>query len=59
LNNYGIPYAEATDPQNAGWYEVTGRIDHSVAAIEQWRVENPEQAKEPGLLLSVALEKED
>ena len=57
-NRYGIPYETAFDPENAGWFTVTPRVDHSVAAIEQWRADNAEAAKEPGLILTVALEKE-
>lgn len=55
-NQYGIPYSEAFDGENNGAFTVTPRIDQSIAAIEQWRIDYPDQAKERGLVLMVSLE---
>lgn len=45
------------DPENDGWFEVTPRIDYAAAARAKWIEDNPEEAKQPGLVLAVALER--
>jgi hypothetical protein len=55
LNSLGIPQRVATDPENAGFFEVDDSlVDHSQAALEQWR----EQSKkpDPGVMPQVRLD---
>lgn len=52
INEHGIPFREATDPDMDGWYEVDDTvIDYAVAAIEEYRKNN--KNIEPGTQLRV------
>lgn len=58
FNSLGIPWDEALDSDNDGWFEVKPKIDYAEAAKAQWLEQNQETAKQPGLLLSVVLERD-
>jgi hypothetical protein len=52
VNEHGIPFREATDPEMDGWYEVDDSVvDYSVAAIEDYRKNN--KNIEPGTQLRI------
>lgn len=54
-NRLGIPTHVAQDPENAGFFEVDdSRIDHSEAALDEWRREN--EKPDPGVLPVVRLD---
>ena len=55
MGRHGIPYRVATDPANAGFFEIDeSEIDHAEAALEEWRRENVKP--EPGVMPRVRLD---
>ncbi len=46
---HGIPYTDALDPDNDGWYEVETKVDHAQAALDQWQKGDGTKA-DPGTL---------
>lgn len=46
---HGIPYEEALDPDNDGWFEVKTQVDRAQAALDKWRDEDGKNA-DPGTL---------
>ena len=50
---HGIPYRDALDDDNDGWFEVEEQVDYAQAAIDQWRKDQDGKDVEPGTRLVV------
>lgn len=50
---HGIPWADALDPENDGYFEVEERVDYAQAPIDRWQRENKGKDTEPGVRLVV------
>lgn len=44
---HGVPYEDAFNPDNDGWFEVRTRVDRAQAAVDKWRAEDGKNA-DPG-----------
>lgn len=51
VDEYGIPWDVALDPERGTWLEVKPDVSMSAAAVEQWRKQHPKP--EPGTVLRV------
>lgn len=57
LNRLGIPRRVATDPANAGFFEVDDSlIDHSEAALEEWNRQHEKSRPDAGVIPRVRLD---
>ena len=36
IGPHGIPWADALNPDNDGWFEVREEVDYAQAALDQW-----------------------
>lgn len=45
---HGIPWVDALDPENDGWFEVREQIDYAQRPLDEWQKENQGSEAEPG-----------
>lgn len=50
---HGIPWRDALNDDNDGWFEVEEHQDHAQAALDQWKKDHSDKDVEPGTRLVV------
>jgi hypothetical protein len=50
---HGIPWADAMNDDNDGWFEVEEHVDYAQAAVDRWKAEHDSGDVEPGTRLFV------
>lgn len=48
LGPHGIPWRDALDPDNDGWFEVEERVDYAQKPLDEWHDEHKGKPVEPG-----------
>lgn len=53
IGPHGIPWVQALDPENDGWFEAHEVVDFAQAALDRWREDHKGKAVEPGTRVTV------
>jgi hypothetical protein len=48
IGPHGIPWADALDPDNDGWFEVREEIDYAQKPLDEWHKEHQGKDIDPG-----------
>lgn len=48
IGPHGIPWRDAMDDDNDGWFEAVERVDYAQAALDQWKKDHTDKDVEPG-----------